>query len=70
MGGAVVGDQEVGPVREDGEEEAHGDPVSQEGASPPSWGGEALHKGEGGIGQSQAVVKVVGGVEGRRQPVA
>ena len=27
LGGAMVGDQEVGPVREDGEEKAHGDLV-------------------------------------------
>ena len=66
----MVGDQEVGSVREDGEEKAHGDPVGQEGAGPPSWRGEAFNEGEGGIGQSQAVVEVVGGVEGRRQPVA
>ena len=59
LGGAVVGDQEVGPVREDGEEEAHGDSVSQEGAGTPSWGGEALEEGEGGVGQGQAMVEVV-----------
>ena len=59
LGGAVVRDQEVGSVREDGEEEAHGDSMSQERASSPSWGEEALDKGEGGIGQGQAVVEVV-----------
>ena len=66
----MVGDQEVGPVCEDGEEEAHGDPVGQEGASLSRWRGEAFNKRERGVGQSQAVVEVVEGVEGRRQPIA
>ena len=70
LGGAVVGDQEVSPVGEDGEEKAHGYPVSQERAGPSTWGGEASNKGERGVGQSQAMVEVVRGVEGRRQPVA
>ena len=59
LGGAVVGDQWVGSVREDGEEAAHGDSVSQEGAGSSSWGGEAFNEGEGGIGQGQAVVELV-----------
>ena len=66
----MVGDQEVGPGGEDGEKKAHGDPVSQEGPGPSLWGGEALHKGEGGVDQGQAVVVVVGGVQGGRKPVA
>ena len=70
LGGAVVGDQEVGPVREEREKEAQSDPVGQEGASHSSWGGEVFHKGEGGVGQVQAVVEVVGGVQGGRQPVS
>ena len=70
VSGGVEGSEGGERGERGGEEEAHGDPVSQEGAGPPSWGGEALNKGEGGIGQSQAVVEVVGGVEGRRQPVA
>ena len=51
LGGAVVGDQKVCPVREDGEKEAHSDPVGQERAGSPPWGGEALDEGEGGVGQ-------------------
>ena len=66
LGGAVIGDQEVCPVSEDGEEEAHGDPVCQERAGPAPRGGEAFNKGEGGVGQGQAVVEMVGGVQGRR----
>ena len=66
LGGAVVGDQEVCPVCEDGEEEAHGDPVGQERVGPSLWGGEALNKGEGGVGQCQAVVEMVGGAQSRR----
>ena len=31
----MVGDQEVGPVGQDREEQAHGDPVGQEGRVPP-----------------------------------
>ena len=50
LGGAVVGDQEVCPVREDGEEEAHGDLVGQERTGPPPWGGEAFNEGKGGVG--------------------
>ena len=70
LGGAVVGDQKVGPVCEDGEEKAHGDRVGQEGASPSPWRGDAFIKRERGVGQSQAAVEVVGGVQGRRQPIA
>ena len=50
LGGAVVWDQEVGSVSKDGEKQAHGDPVSQEGAGPSSWRGEAFHEGEGSVG--------------------
>ena len=50
LSSAVVGDQEVGSVGKDGEKQAHGDPVGQEGASPSPWGGEAFHEGEGSIG--------------------
>ena len=50
QGGAVVWDQEVGSVGKDGENQAHGDPVSQEGAGPSSWGGEAFHQGQGSVG--------------------
>ena len=58
----MVGDQEVGPVREDGEKKAHGDPVGQGGTGSASWGGEAFYEGEEGIGQGQAVVEMVGGI--------
>ena len=66
----MVWDQKVGPVGEDWEKKAHGDPVGQEGAGPTSWGGDAFHKGKGSVGQGQAMVEMVGGVQGRRQPVA
>ena len=46
----MVWDQEVGSVSKDGEKQAHGDPVGQEGAGPSSGGGKALHKGEGSGG--------------------
>ena len=49
--GAVVGDEQVGPTGHDWEEEAHGDPMCKELASPPSGGGSAFHKGEGGLDQ-------------------
>ena len=50
QGGAVVWGQEVGSVSKDGEKQAHGDPVGQEGAGPSPWGGEAFHEGEGSVG--------------------
>ena len=34
----MVRDQEVSPVGEDGEKQAHGDPVGQEGAGPSPMG--------------------------------
>ena len=66
----MVGDQEVGSIRQDGEEEAHGDAMGQERACPTSRGREAFYEGEGGLGQGQAAVEVVRCVQGRRQPVA
>ena len=54
------GKEEVGPVGKDGEKQALGDPMGQEGAGPSSWGGEVFHKGEGSVGQGQAVVEMVG----------
>ena len=44
----MVWDQEVSSVRKNGEKQAHGDPMGQEGVGPSSWGGEAFHEGEGG----------------------
>ena len=70
LGGTVFGDQEVSPVRQNGEKQAHGDTVSQKGACPSSRGGEAFTEGKRGLGESQAVVEVVGGVQGGRQSVA
>ena len=55
----------VGPVSEDGKEKAHGDPMGQKGADSSSLGGEAFHQAERGLGQGQAIVEVVGGVQGR-----
>ena len=66
----MVRDQEVCSVSKDGEKQAHGDPVGQEGVGTSSWGEETFHEGEGSVGQGQAVVEMVGGVQGRRQPVA
>ena len=42
LGGAVVGDQEVGSVCEDGEEKAHRDPVGQERAGSSPRRGESF----------------------------
>ena len=67
---AVVCDQEVGSGGKDGGKQAHGEPVGQKRAGPSSWAGEAFHEREGSVGQGQAVVEMVGGVQGRRQPVA
>ena len=46
----MVGDQEVGPIGQDGEKKAHGDPVGQEGTGTSSRRGVALYEGERGIG--------------------
>ena len=39
----MVRGQEVGSIRADGEKQAHGDAVSEEGAGPSSRAGEAFH---------------------------
>ena len=46
----MIWDQEVGPVGKDGEKQAHGNLMGQEGVGHSSLGGEAFHKGEGRVG--------------------
>ena len=58
----MVWDEEVCSMRQDGKKETHGDSVGQERAGPAPGGGEAFYEGEGGVGQGQAMVAVVGGV--------
>ena len=70
QGRAVVRYLEVGSVRQNGKKKTDGDAVGKEGAGPSSWGREAFYEGEGGLGEGQAVVEVVGGIQGGQHPVA
>ena len=61
----MVGDQKLGPIHQNGEKKAHGDAVGQERAGHSSWGREPFYEGEGRHGQGQAVVVVVGCIQGK-----
>ena len=67
--GVVVGDQEIGPVCQDGEEAAHGDAVGQVRAGAASWGGEPFYENKGTLRQGEAIIEVMGGVEGGGEPI-
>jgi len=47
--GGVRG-EEVGPIREYGEEEAVADAVAEEGPNASPWGGQAFDEGADGLG--------------------
>jgi len=59
-GGVAVGSQEVGAVGHDGEEEAMGDAVVQEGSHTCQKGGRSCDEGQDGMGQQEALPAVVG----------
>jgi len=48
---SIVRGEEVGSVGEYREEDAVGNAVAKEGSPACSWGDEAFHEGEAGLGQ-------------------
>ena len=68
--GLRVGCQEVSAIGGNGQQEALGHPVHEEGADTGTWGGQPFHKEQGGFGQGQTACKGLLGVEGGSEPEA